>query len=286
MDSLSLRPGTPADAPAAARIAYDAFHAIATRHAFPPDLPSVEVAHAFLADLLARDDVYAVVAERDGTVVGSNFLWTGDPMAAVGPITVDPAAQDGTVGRRLMTAVLDHATARRARGVRLVQAAYHNRSLALYTRLGFDPREPLSNLQGPPLGVAIPGRTVRPARPEDAAAVTALGTRLLGVERTHEFRVALDRGTASVVEHGGRVTGYTTGVAFFGHALGERNEDVQALIGAATAFGGPGLIVPTRNAALLRWCLDHGLRIVQPLTLMSLGEYADPRGAFLPSILY
>ena len=30
----------------------------------------------------------------------------------------------------------------------------------------------------------------------------------------------------------------------------------------------------------------HGLRIVQPMTLMSLGEYREPQGAFLPSILY
>jgi hypothetical protein len=36
----------------------------------------------------------------------------------------------------------------------------------------------------------------------------------------------------------------------------------------------------------LRWCLESGLRIVQPCTLMTLGPYADPRGAYLPSILY
>jgi hypothetical protein len=32
--------------------------------------------------------------------------------------------------------------------------------------------------------------------------------------------------------------------------------------------------------------LNHGLKIVQPLTLMSRGLYQEPRGAFLPSILY
>jgi hypothetical protein len=36
----------------------------------------------------------------------------------------------------------------------------------------------------------------------------------------------------------------------------------------------------------MRWCLENGLRIVQPLTLMSKGLYQEPRGAFLPSILY
>jgi len=93
-------------------------------------------------------------------------------------------------------------------------------------------------------------------------------------------------GSASVVEHAGRITGYATGIAFFAHAVAETLTGLQALIGAATEFGGPGFLVPTRNAKLLRWCLTHGLRVVQPMTLMSLGLYNEPRGAYLPSIAY
>jgi hypothetical protein len=37
---------------------------------------------------------------------------------------------------------------------------------------------------------------------------------------------------------------------------------------------------------VFRWCLEHGLRIVQPMTLMSIGLYNEPQGAFLPSIVY
>jgi hypothetical protein len=44
--------------------------------------------------------------------------------------------------------------------------------------------------------------------------------------------------------------------------------------------------VPTRNAALFRWCLESGLRVVQPMTLMTIGLYNEPAGAYLPSILY
>ena len=33
----------------------------------------------------------------------------------------------------------------------------------------------------------------------------------------------------------GRITGYATVVGFFGHAVGESNEDLKALIGAASA---------------------------------------------------
>ncbi|MEW6604593.1 MAG: GNAT family N-acetyltransferase, partial [Thermoproteota archaeon] len=35
-----------------------------------------------------------------------------------------------------------------------------------------------------------------------------------------------------------------------------------------------------------QWCLEHGLRVVQPLILMSVGLYNEPAGAFMPSILY
>jgi hypothetical protein len=82
------------------------------------------------------------------------------------------------------------------------------------------------------------------------------------------------------------MTGYATVVGFFGHAVGETNEDVQALIGAAKEFAGPGFLMPTRNGELFRWCLKAGLRVTEPMTLMSAGLYNNPAGAFLPSILY
>src|SRR5437868_340576 len=80
-----------------------------------------------------------------------------------GPSTVGPAAQNAAIGRSLMTAVMDRAAERGAAGVRLVQTAYHTRSLALYAKLGFEVREPLACLQGPPPGVEAEGYAVRPA---------------------------------------------------------------------------------------------------------------------------
>ena len=68
--------------------------------------------------------------------------------------------------------------------------------------------------------------------------------------------------------------------------MGESNAELQALIGAASAYGGPGFLLPTRNTALFRWCLAHGLRVGQVMTLMSTGLYNEPAGAYLPSILY
>ena len=44
--------------------------------------------------------------------------------------------------------------------------------------------------------------------------------------------------------------------------------------------------MPTRQAGVLRWCLDEGLRVGVALTLMAKGEYREPRGAYVPSGWY
>jgi predicted N-acetyltransferase YhbS len=284
--NVTLRPGNAEDAKRCGAICYEAFKTIAEQHNFPPDFPSPEVATALLAGLLAHPGFCAVVAELDGRVVGSNFLDERSTVAGIGPITVDPAVQNRAVGRQLMQHVLDRVTQRRFPGVRLVQAAYHNRSLSLYARLGFVAREPLSTMQGAPLAVQMPGYTVRPATERDLDACNQVCVQVHGHDRRGELLEAIRQGTATLVEHGGRITGYATPIAFFGHAVGETNEALKALIGAAPAFPGPGFLLPTRNGELFRWCLDHGLRVVQPMTLMSVGLYNEPAGAFLPSVLY
>ncbi len=284
---LTLRAGRIEDAEALGSICYEAFKDIAGRHNFPHDFPSAEVAEGLIASLLSRADVYSVVAEADGRVVGSNFLWENNPaIAGVGPITIDPYAQNAAIGRGLMEDVLRRARKRDIAGVRLVQAAYHNRSLSLYTKLGFDAREPLSTLQGAAIGERIVGHDVRPATEEDLGACNELSLRVHGHHRGPELLGAIGQGTANVVEHDGRISGYATMIGFFGHAVGETNEDLKALIGAAPEFPGPGFLLPTRNGEVLRWCLERGLRVVQPMTLMSVGLYNEPSGAFMPSVLY
>jgi hypothetical protein len=130
-----------------------------------------------------------------------------------------------------MEAVLQRAQKRGFVGVRLVQSAYHSRSLSLYTKLGFDAQEPLSALQGSPMGVKIPGYLVRSAGENDLEACNRLCVSIQGHDRRAELLDAITQRTATLVEHNRRVTGYATMVGFFGHAVGENNEDLKALIG-------------------------------------------------------
>ena len=281
-----LRRGRPEDAEKCGDICFEAFKSISDHHNFPRDFPSPEPAIGLLSHLLSRHDVYSVVAEMDGRVVGSNFLWETASIAGVGPITVDPSVQNGAIGRSLMEDVLRRTEEQGFAGVRLVQAAYHNRSLSLYTKLGFDTREPLSAIQGQALGLEIPGHLVRPATKDDLNDCNKLCVRIHGFEREVELIDAINQGSAIVVEREGRITGYTNGIGFLGYAVGENNDDLKALIGAAKEFAGPGFLLPTRNSELMRWCLQHGLRVVMPMTLMSIGLYNEPKGAFLPSVIY
>ena len=284
--NIKLRSGTPADAEICGRICYNAFKRISEAHGFPPDFPAPEVAIGLLTWMLTHPKFYSVVAEIEGRTVGSNFLDERNTIAGVGPITVDPTVQNRAIGRCLMDAVHERAELKNFAGVRLIQAGFHTRSLSLYAKLGYDVREHLACMQGNALGISIEGHVVRPTAEADLESCNRLCREVHGHDRGGELRDAVVRGSATVVEHDGRITGYATIIGFFGHAVGETNKDVKALIGAAKEFAGPGFLLPTRNGELFRWCLANGLRIAQPMTLMSRGLYNEPAGAFLPSILY
>jgi GNAT superfamily N-acetyltransferase len=283
---LVLRSGTPEDAATLGLICHQAFTTIADAHNFPSDFPTPESGIGLLSMLLDHPGFYSVVAERDGTLVGSNFLDERSSIAGLGPITIAPEAQNAGVGRLLMQSALERAAERGFPGVRLLQAAYHSRSLSLYTSLGFRVREPIACMQGPAPGWSTPGYRVRPATPDDLEACNQVCRRVHGHDRSGEVRDAIALGSARVVERDGQVTGYSTALAYFGHSVGETVEDLKALIGAAETFDGPGILVPMRDTALFQWCLAQRLRVSFPLTLMTIGLYHEPEGAYLPSILY
>ena len=284
--AVRIRRATAEDTDTCGRICYEAFATINRQHGFPPDLPAPEAGVGILAMMFSHPGFYCVVAEADGRILGSNCLDERSAIAGVGPITVDPDVQNRSVGRNLMQAVMDRGRERAFPGIRLLQSAFHNRSLSLYTKLGFDAREPISIMQGPPIKKTVEGCTVRTAQERDLEAANRICESVHGHNRSGELRDAIGQGTAIVVERHGRITGYASSLAFFGHAVGESNLDLQALISSADSFGGPGILVPTRNSQLFRWCLQQGLRVVYPMTLMTVGLYNEPVGAYLPSVLY
>src|SRR5918993_1133547 len=184
---INLRPGLPTDVEACARIFFEAFGAIAGQHNFPYDVPSMEVGIDLITMLLTHPHFFSVVAELDGKVVGSNFLDERSKIAGLGPITVDPNIQNRGIGRQLMEAALDRAREKAHSGVRLLQTAYHGRSLALYASLGFQVREGIACMQGPPIGASLASYPVRPAREEDLAECDRICRFVHGHDRHREL---------------------------------------------------------------------------------------------------
>jgi L-amino acid N-acyltransferase YncA len=290
--TLRLRPGVIDDADEVGKILFEAFSGIADKHGFSRDFPTVDIGINAASSFLSHPGFYSVVAEDteggNNKVIGSNFLdERSNIVAGIGPITVDPKSQNKGVCRQLMVNVMEKATSKNYPALRLLQASYHNRSLSLYTMLGFEIREPISNMQGRTISADIPGRYVRAATEADLEPCNAVCKAVRGHDRNGELRDSIKQGIAKVVLHGDKITGYTSGLTYFNHSVGFNNDDLKALIASATeSYGGPGILVPSRNTQLFRWCLDNGLRLVQQLILMTKGMYNEPAGSYMPSVLY
>jgi hypothetical protein len=127
---------------------------------------------------------------------------------------------------------------------------------------------------------------VRLATEADLKICNELCFRTHGHDRGGELRDSIKDGSASVVEHQGSIVGYASGIGYGGHAVAESNDALKALISAAPTFLGAGFLVPSRNGDLLRWCFSKGLRLMQQMSLMTVGLYNEPKYPYLPSILY
>jgi predicted N-acetyltransferase YhbS len=286
---LIIRSIQQADAETCGEIGFQAHKAISSAHGYPSEQPSIEFAVGMIKTLLANPNSLGALAERDGQILGSIFLhvFPPSPVAAIGPLTVDPSAEGG-VGRALMEASLMEARKRDYDQVRLIQSPSHLRSFVLYTKCGFTLREPLFLMHGNPVpGILGKKHDVRAARSEDISACNKICISVHGFSREKELRQALDQRVATVnVDNTGNITGYAAGIGIFGHAVAKTNEVLKALVASASAILGPGFFVPGRNYNLLRWLLDAGFRVVWPANLMTVGNYQDPTAPFLPSIAY
>src|SRR5262245_6379377 len=142
-------------------ICFKSFKGLADRHGFEPDFSPVGLCFRLCAMCFVHPGFHGVVAARDASIMGGNFLDERSQVRGICPVSVDAAAQSAGVAasrdtcstelRSMLTRML------------LVQRGYNNQSLCLYITLGFVVREPLSLLGGLPIHLSISGYAVRPA---------------------------------------------------------------------------------------------------------------------------
>jgi predicted N-acetyltransferase YhbS len=286
---LTIRSIEQADAEICGKIGFQAHKVISSAHGYPSEQPTNEFAVEMIKTMLANPYSWGSLAEQKGRILGSIFvhIFPPSPVAAIGPLTVDPSAEGG-VGRALMEAALMEAHKRDYDQVRLVQSPSHLRSFALYTKCGFALREPLFLMQGSPSPTTIQKKyDIRVAEPRDISACNQICISIHGFSRELELRHAIDQRVASVaIDSTDTISGYAAGIGFFGHAVAKTNEVLKALIANSSAILGHGFFVPGRNSDVVRWLLDTGFRIVWPANLMTVVNYQDPRAPFLPSIAF
>jgi predicted N-acetyltransferase YhbS len=286
-NDLSLVRAEPHHVDAIGRICFKAFRTIHDKHAFPRDFPTLDLAMKVISILVDREDFYGVVALIDSKPVGSNFLSLTDPVAGVGPITVDPASQTKGIGRALMEDVIDYARRNSIQRVRLLQDSFNMSSLSLYSSLGFDVKEPVVLMQAAP--APEPDESVRPVREADMPAIEELSKRIYKVSRSNEVAstVSIDL-PAFLRTRGGQITGYLI-PGFFGHGVAETEGDALALIAQSARRIPPELarfFCPLREGNLYRNALKAGHRAIKVMNLMAMGPYEPPDKTWMPSIAY
>jgi hypothetical protein len=189
-------------------------------------------------------------------------------------------------GRKLMEAAIDHFASSNVAGIRLVQTAYNNRSLCLYTRLGFQTREPLSVIQGLALNNKFAGYDVRPAGEADVAACNLLCRRVHGFDRGAELRRSDQRADYNRCRAPGPHHRVCDRPRFLCPCRRRDKPRLEIADCRSAGDSRTGISAPTRNHEFFAWCLDSGLKLVMQMTLMSIGLYNKPAGAWLPSILF
>jgi len=287
MAGFSIRAAVSGDVAACAATAYAAHARVSAIHNFPSELPTLAIATRFVRSKLEHSRCRGYVAEKDGYVIGSVFV-TGVadcPAGAIGPLTVEPA-HEGGVGAALMEEAVAEATRMGIRQLRLIQSPTHLRSLALYTKAGFDLREPLLIVSNTALSHAADDSGLRRATLGDDSDCASLCRKAYGFMRTVELHEAIGNNTATVLERNDRIVGYACSIGFRGHAVASTVEDLVALVAHAPKSPGPGLPVPTRNGALLRWLFRNGARALWPAAILSIGDFHEPTVPYLPSMLF
>lgn len=286
--SLIIRAATLEDVNACGEIIHKAFTTIATKHNFNPDFSDLEVAK-FVTQMNIEDPLtFSVVAEKNGKILGSNFLDMRDGIYGVGPISVDVDSQSSGVGRQLMQAVLEEG--RDARGIRLVQDAFNMASMSLYASLGFDIQEPLLTMKGKPKSAPLKEVEVRPFAMSDLEECASLCKKVLGFDRSQALQKALPFSSAFVALRQGKIIAYSSAISFWplNHSVALDEEAMSALmLGAAPLCEEPFFfLLRSQQTKFFRWCLSQGLRALSPRTLMTIGDYQKPQGYYSPTVFY
>lgn len=233
---------------------------------------------ADIAALIQLGQGHLVRDGGDGRAAGVGLWWGfGDAAARVGLVVVAPDCQGRGIGRRLMDRLLADAAPRSV----MLLATTAGRPL--YEKLGFAEVGAACQHQGEYRGVPIRDPRIRPAGPEDHAALVRLDAGAFGVERRAALDHLLAVGRAAVIVENGAVTGYAIERAFgrgsvVGPIVAASEDDAAALFDAVVRPGFVRVDRPSQAPHLGRHLAACGLALDSESPVMLLGDWPAPSG--------
>lgn len=180
-----------------------------------------------------------VVAEVDGTLVGTGVATVNGAVGWVGTIWVDPAHRGAGLGRALTQTVIDDLERAGCRTLLLVAT---DEGRLLYERMGFELQTRYRILEAPGLAAdEPPDEAVRPFAPDDLDAILALDRAATGEDRGHAIRRFASPGETMVLSVDGRVRGYVIRAPWGGGAtVAPDPADAMRILRARRRAHGPG----------------------------------------------
>jgi GNAT superfamily N-acetyltransferase len=180
-----------------------------------------------------------IVADADGTIVGTGVTTVSGPVAWIGTIWVDPAWRGRGIGKALTQATIDAAEAAGCRALVLVAT---EAGRPLYERFGFVVQTNYRILEAPGLGSGAADARIRAYRSSDLAAMAALDAVATGEDRTHLLADFASPDTTRCLERpDGSLGGFVVRAPWGGGAtIAPDPDDALAILGARRLAAGLG----------------------------------------------
>ena len=180
-----------------------------------------------------------IVAEADGTLIGTGVGTVNGAVGWVGTIWVDSAHRGAGLGRALTQAVIDGLEAAGCLTLLLVAT---EQGLPLYERMGFELQTRYRILEAPGLDADAPADpAVRPFSGGDLGAILDLDRAATGEDRGHAIRRFASGESTKVLAAAGEVRGFVIRAPWGGGAtVAPDPADAMRILTARRRASGPG----------------------------------------------
>ena len=98
---------------------------------------------SFLQMYLAANPSASFVVEKNGKIIAYCFGRIWGKIAWLGPVSVLPSEENQGYGKRIVLTSIEVLKSQGAKTIGLEMSAYSSRNLAFYSKLGFEPRQPV-----------------------------------------------------------------------------------------------------------------------------------------------